>query len=83
MRLDAVNPQHADTVALLSGPLVLMSMSHQLPRQLHRATLLKVMRPAGSSRTWIAASEEGVVTLKAFIDIQNEEYATYLRVLST
>lgn len=83
MRLEAADPQHPDTVALLSGPLVLMSVSQQLPGQLHRATLLKATRPGRSSHTWTAASDDGALTLKTFMDIQDDQYTTYLRVLST
>jgi uncharacterized protein len=82
MRLEAVDRQHPDTVALLTGPLVLMPVSHQPQPQLRRATLLAAKRAAGIARAWTAGSDGAALTLKAFMDIQDEQYTTYLRVLS-
>jgi len=83
MRLEEVDQQHPDIMALLSGPLVLMPLGHQIPEQLRRATLLKTTRLAGSSRAWTATSDGRTLLLKAFMDIQDEQYTTYVRVLST
>jgi uncharacterized protein len=83
MRLEAVDRQHPDTVALLSGPLVLMALGHEKPEPLRRATLLKATRLSASSRAWTATTDAGVFTLKPFMDIADEQYTTYLRVLSS
>jgi DUF1680 family protein len=83
MHLEAVDRQRPDTVALLAGPLVLMPVTHHAPDQLRRATLLAAKRNAGTARAWTAGSNDASLTLKAFMDIQDEQYTTYLRVLST
>jgi hypothetical protein len=75
LRLEPVDAQHPDTVALLAGPLVLMALTDGSPHPT-RAALLAAVRPSGSSRIWSAGS----LTLKSFMDIRDEPYSTYLRV---
>jgi uncharacterized protein len=82
MRLEAVDRQHPNTVALLAGPLVLMPVTHQPPDQLRPATLLSAKRTSGTVRAWTVGSDYAALRLKAFMDIQDEQYTTYLRVLS-
>lgn len=65
-RLDAVDAQHPDTVAVLEGPLVLMATA-QVPERLTRADLLAPKPP---------------LELKPFMNIGDEHYTTYLRVLA-
>ncbi len=75
MRLEAVDEQHPDTVALVSGPLVLMAVTDGAPRPTRTALLAAEYTP-GSSRVWTA----GDLRFKSFLDIQAEPYITYLRV---
>jgi len=75
MRLEAVDAQHPDTVALVAGPLVLMASTDGDPRPT-RGALLAADRQSGNSRVWTAGS----FTLKPFMDIKDEPYSTYLRV---
>lgn len=81
MRLQPIDAQHADTVALLRGPLVLMavkeSQSSPLPK-LTRAQLLATKRM--SERTWQAASANGPVTMLPFTWLGSRPYTTYLNV---
>jgi len=81
MRLQPIDAQHADTVALLRGPLVLMavkeSQSSPLPK-LTRAQLLATKRM--SERTWQAASANGSVTMLPFTWLGSGPYTTYLNV---
>ncbi|MFL6352841.1 MAG: hypothetical protein ACJ74Z_13460 [Bryobacteraceae bacterium] len=72
MRLEAVDRGHPDAVALLAGPLVLMPVTRQAPGQLRRATLLSARRNAGTARAWTAGSDDASLTLRAFMDIQDE-----------
>src|SRR5580698_2791772 len=78
MRLQPIDAQHADTVALLRGPLVLMavkeSQSSPLPK-LTRAQLLATKRM--SERTWQAASANGSVTMLPFTWLGSGPYTTY------
>lgn len=72
-RLESVDPQHPNTVALLAGPLTLFSLNSPESR-FTRAQLLAA-RQKGSK--WIAASASAPVAFKAFPDIQNERYRLY------
>ncbi|MBV9301142.1 MAG: glycoside hydrolase family 127 protein [Acidobacteriaceae bacterium] len=84
MRLEAVDEQHPDTVALLCGPLVLMSVNSkfQAAKEITRAALLSARPTSSSSRTWTARSDHEALTLKPFTEINDEEYTTYIRVQS-
>ena len=82
MRLEAVDQQHPDTVALVSGPLVLMPLTHQATGQLTRATLLAAKRTVGAERAWTAGSDDRIFNLKTFMDIRDEPYTTYVTVQS-
>jgi uncharacterized protein len=81
MRLQPIDAQHADTVALLRGPLVLMAVkeaqSAPLPK-ITRAQLLAAKRV--SERGWQAASSSGPVTMLPFTWLGSRPYTTYLNV---
>ncbi|MGA7339395.1 MAG: beta-L-arabinofuranosidase domain-containing protein [Terracidiphilus sp.] len=81
MRLEAIDAQHADTVALLRGPLVLMAVkgaqSAPLPK-VTRQQLLAAQRV--SEREWQADSFNGPVTLLPFTWLGSRPYTTYLKV---
>ena len=76
-RLEAIDPQHADTVALLVGPLVLFAMTDSEPR-VTRAQLLAAKRNAGQS--WQVQAAGGPLKMLPFTAIGDEAYTTYLRV---
>jgi DUF1680 family protein len=76
-RLDAIDEAHTDTVALLSGPVVLFPMVDR-PPNVTRSQLLSA-RKTGSQK-WQAASEGDPVTLLPFTAIGDEAYSTYLKV---
>ncbi len=97
--LEPVDPQHPDTVALVTGPLVLMALRDSAPDlapqpasaatpvpapatqpALTRAALLAAQQASPLSHQWAAASPAGPVTLKPFLDIDDEPYTTYLKV---
>lgn len=77
MRLQAVDRQHPNTVALLSGPLVLMALGEFPARQVRKNTLLAAKREPGTSHTWRAQAGSRELTFKPFIDIEDEHYTTY------
>lgn len=81
-RLQAVDAQHPDTVALVNGPLVLMAMkgagNDPAARTWKRAELLAAAQGAGAAHQWSAAG--GALTLKPFADIRDHGYTTYLHV---
>lgn len=73
MRLEPVDSQHANTVALVDGPLTLFGTNSPESR-FTRAQLLGA-RQNGS--LWIADSAVAPVTFKGFPDIRHEEYRLY------
>jgi DUF1680 family protein len=77
LRLEPVDPQHPQTVALLFGPVVLFAVSDQIP-SLTRADLLAARRK--SQRSWQAETPQALVKFLPFTDIGEEQYSTYLRV---
>jgi DUF1680 family protein len=76
MRLEAVDEQHPATVALVSGPLVLMALTDGAAPPSPRAALLAAEPESPGSRIWTA----GALKLKSFPDIKDEQYSSYLRV---
>jgi uncharacterized protein len=78
MRLEAIDAQHPDTVALVRGPLVLFAMTEDAP-QVTRQQLLAAGRQRGQA-LWQAASSAGPLLLVPFTEIHEERYRTYLDV---
>jgi uncharacterized protein len=77
MRLEAIDEQHPDTVALLSGPLVLFAITKD-PSVAKRSELLAA-RKIGP-REWQAETASGPMKMISFPDIRDERYTTYLKV---
>jgi uncharacterized protein len=80
MRLEAIDPRHADTVALLRGPLVLMAVKNEQEGAAPRVTreqLLTARRV--SQREWQAASLDGPVKLLPFTSVGDLPYTTYVK----
>jgi DUF1680 family protein len=93
MRLQAIDPQHPETVALLCGPLVLFrvagniqhssvtqsSMTHSSVTQssLTQAQLLAASQT--NQQSWAALSSDGPMKLLPYVGIGEEQYSTYLR----
>jgi uncharacterized protein len=75
MRLESVDAQHPNTVALISGPLVLMPLGSASQR-VAKPALLAAQPESPGSRTWRA----GDLKLRSFCDINNEPYSAYLRI---
>ena len=81
-RLEAIDAQHADTVALLRGPLVLMAVKQQQEAPLPKATreqLLSATRV--SERQWQVNSAGGSVTMLPFTSLGGRPYTTYLQMV--
>lgn len=79
LRLQKVDPQHPDVVALLRGPLVLFPTA-PTPSPVRRQELLSATASAGCAREWRAKTASGPLRLMPFTDIVDERYTTYLRV---
>jgi DUF1680 family protein len=74
-RLEAIDEAHPDTVALLSGPLVLFAMVEKPPR-LTRSQLLSIRK--SGTQSWEGASDSGPLRFLPFTAIGDEAYSTYL-----
>ena len=77
MRLEAVDPQHQQTVALVYGPLVLFAITDTQP-VLTRADLLAAKRM--DQRSWQVRTAGAPIKMLPFTDIGDEQYTTYMRV---
>jgi hypothetical protein len=77
MRLEPVDPQHPQTVALLCGPLVLFAIGEtQLSPT--RSDLLAAQRV--DKRSWRVSTANARIKMLPFTEIGEEQYSTYLRV---
>ena len=76
-RLESIDPQHADTVALCVGPLALFAITDTKP-SLTRADLLAAKRV--DKRSWQVKTAAGSIKMLPFTDIAEEQYSTYLNV---
>ena len=79
LRLEPIDAQHPNTVALLRGPLVLMAVKQQQDGptpHLTRDHLLGAKRI--SQRQWQADSAQASVTLVPFTSLGDRPYSTYL-----
>ncbi len=76
-RLEAIDAQHPETVALLAGPLVLFAVTEAEPK-VARAQLLAAKKTG--PRNWEVATAGGAMKMLPFTAIGDERYSTYLRV---
>jgi uncharacterized protein len=82
LRLEPVDAQHANQVALLRGPLALFAIAESQPSfdkgELLRATLTK-----NSTGDSIAKSTSGKpISIRPFMNIKEESYSTYVQLRS-
>jgi DUF1680 family protein len=79
-RLQAVDAEHPNLVALLSGPLVLMRILDEQPTgtaTLSRSELLAAERVPGNKREWTVSHNAEQLQLRAFADIDAQRYSAY------
>jgi hypothetical protein len=76
-RLQPINARHPETVALLSGSLVLFAIG-SAPASLTKAELLGAKKTG--PQKWQAKTATGNVDLLPFTAIADESYTTYLRI---
>jgi hypothetical protein len=81
LRLEMIDARHADTVALLRGPLVLMAVKHeqqgQVPKVM-RESLLAAERV--SEWEWQVTSANGPVKMLPFTSLGDLPYTTYVKI---
>ena len=79
-RLQAVDAEHPNIVALSSGPLVLMRILDEEPARtatLSRSALLAAVRVLGNKRQWTVGHDSKPLQLRAFADIDAQRYSAY------
>lgn len=79
LRLEAIDAQHPQTVALLCGPLVLFAITDDLPAVTARQLL--AARKIGP-QSWQAETAGGTLNLMPFTAIADQQYSTYLTLQS-
>lgn len=82
LRLEPVDVQHPQLVALMRGPQVLFAIADSQP-SFDRAELLRARTANNDLGDWLATSSEGqTVRMRPFMNIQREKYSTYVRIKS-
>ena len=82
LRLEPVDANHPDTVALMQGPLVLMALTDSQPT-FERDSLLKAKSVNNATGDWLARSAEGKdIAMRPFMTIDKESYSTYVQLKS-
>jgi DUF1680 family protein len=76
LRLEAVDAQNPDRVALMHGPIALFAVG-AIPSRIRRDQLLSATRVAPSSEDWQVHTGEGTLTLRPFASIMSESYRLY------
>ncbi len=75
MRLEAVDAQNPNQVALLHGPIALFAVGG-IPSRIKRNQLLAATRVAASA-DWQVLTDEGMLVMRPFASIMNENYRLY------
>ena len=82
LRVEAVDANHPNLVALLQGPLVLMAVTESQPT-FERAALLKAKSVNTATGDWLVSSADGKdITMRPFMAIDKESYSTYVQLKS-
>jgi uncharacterized protein len=79
LRLEAVDDQNLNVVALVRGPIALFAVG-EIPARLTRDQLLKATPAPQSSEDWLVRADTGNLTLRPFTAIMSENYRLYQRV---
>ena len=81
LRVEAVDVQHSNQVALLRGPLVRFAVQGSQPA-FEKADLMRA-RATSSAGDWAATAADGTdVVMRPFMNIQEEPCITYVKVKS-
>jgi uncharacterized protein len=82
LRLEPVDANHPQLVALMRGPLVLFAVADSQPA-FEKAELLRAQATNNAAGDSIATSTEGKpVSMRPFMSINEESYSTYVRLKS-
>ena len=82
LRLEAVDANHPDIVALVQGPVVLMAVGESQPT-FERNALLQARAASNATGDWLASSaDQRSITMRPFMMIGKEPYSTYVQLKS-
>ena len=82
MRLEAVDPSHTETAALVCGPLVLFPIGERSgPASGTRSELLEAKQTG--RQVWQVGAQPSPLRLLPYVAIDDEEYSTYFQVTET
>ena len=77
-RLESVDANHPQIVALMQGPLVLMAVADSQPT-FDRSALLQAKPTNNAGGDWVANAADGTtITMRPFMTIDKEGYSTYV-----
>jgi DUF1680 family protein len=78
LRVESVDANHANLVALMYGPMVLFAVADSQP-SFDRRSLLQAKATNNATGDWLANSADGSsVTMRPFMNIDKESYSTYV-----
>jgi uncharacterized protein len=78
LRLEVVDANHPNNVALVQGPLVLMAVAESQPT-FERTALLQAKPLNNAGGDWVAKAADGSsITMRPFMTIDKEGYSTYV-----
>jgi uncharacterized protein len=78
LRLESVDANHPNLVALLRGPVVLFALADSQP-SFGKSALLSAKPMNNAMGDWLATSTEGTpVVMRPFMNIDKENYSTYV-----
>ena len=82
LRVEPVDANHQNMVALLRGPLVLFAVADSQP-SFDRNALLQAKASNNATGDWVASAVDGSsVTMRPFMNIDKENYSTYVMLKS-
>jgi DUF1680 family protein len=81
LRLESIEDQSPNTVALMRGPTALFGVG-EIPERITRQQLLAAAAVAQSSEDWTVKTDTASLTLRPFSSIMSEPYRLYQRVES-
>jgi hypothetical protein len=75
--LEAIDPQHPNTFAVVHGPLALFSVG-PIPEQITTRELLAMTQVSSGSTDWQVNTAQGTLKLRPFTSIGDEHYRLYM-----
>ena len=82
LRLESVDANYPNQVALLHGPVVLFAVADSRP-SFEQYSLMRAKPTNNAAGDWLATSADGSsVTLRPFMSIDKENYSTYVQLKS-